>query len=111
MFLSLNVLVFCVDSTLANVCLHQSLPEAVGLSDKFKNVSLVREPVKEGCRHGLVPKNGIPVTKSKVGCEDDGNSLIQVRAKLEQALRPFCAKRDEADFCCNDQRKEGSSLG
>ncbi len=59
---------FCLPLEALLLFLAKPLAEAVGLSDKFKNVCLVREPVKQSSRHCLVPKNGIPVTKPQIGC-------------------------------------------
>src|SRR5437773_2348367 len=94
---------FCLLLDVLLFFLVKSLAEAVGLSNKLRNVPLVRQAVEESCRHFFVPKNRRPVGKPQIGRNNDRNSLIQVRAKLEQALRPFGAKGDEADFIQNNQ--------
>ena len=61
----------------------RSLTEAVGLSNKLKNVTLMREPVKESRRHCLVPKNRIPIRETEIGCDNNGDSFIEIGAEDE----------------------------
>jgi len=55
-----------------------ALVEAVGLPDKLKNVSHVRESVEQCSGHFLVPKNGRPVSKAQIGCDNHRDPLVTV---------------------------------
>jgi hypothetical protein len=83
--------------------LTKALAEAVGLSDKFKNVPLAREPIQKGTRHFLIPKNRNPIPKTEICGDNNGDSLIDIGAELKQQLRTLFRKRNETDFIQNNQ--------
>ena len=74
----------------------RALAEAIGLPDTFQDLGFVREPVQKGCRHDLVPKDGIPIRKAQVRRDNDRHSFIQLRAQLKQQLRSVFGKGNEA---------------
>src|SRR6266702_6159589 len=72
------------------------LTEAVGLTDKLKNMAFACQPIQEGCRHNLIPKNAVPVSKAQISGDNDGNPFMEIRAQLKQHLPAVFGKRKEA---------------
>ena len=72
-----------------------ALAEAVGLTDKLKDMAFACQPMQKRSGHDLMAKNGVPVSKAQVRGENDGDPLIEVRTQLKQQLCSVFGKGNE----------------
>ena len=71
---------------------------AIRVADELNDPSLVREPIKKGCGHAIIGKDGIPIAKSQIGSHDDGNLFIEIADQLKEQLRGCLVYRQETKF-------------
>jgi len=70
----------------------RSLPEAVGLTDKLKDMPFACEPIQKGCGHNFISKNGVPVSKAQICRDNNGYPFVEVRAQLKKYLAAIFGK-------------------
>jgi hypothetical protein len=56
----------------------QAVTIAVRVAHKLNDPSFVREPVEKGRGHFVIGKNLIPVAKTQITGNDNGNLFIQI---------------------------------
>jgi hypothetical protein len=80
-----------------------ALTEAIGLAEQFNDVRMVRETIKQRGGQTFIAKDLHPISKFKIGGDDQGEAFIKFRAEGEERLCAILGEGDETQFIQNDE--------
>lgn len=68
------------------------------LPDEFEDMGSMSKTIQKSARETFIPKNASPIGEGEVGCNNNGNALVEGGAELEDEVGTGGGEGDEAEF-------------